>query len=264
VQHTQSIMAGRQSFSGFAAPADYLQDDLLGEDDDTHMSPLRSAIGDRVDFPPQVSAGTRNVGANRLVIAIDYGTTFTGEQEALFSYPVHRFLRYTSTARHVDILIWLTLITGVAFATPRSNTANLKDIQIISNWGLKMGNHDKIPSIYSYSPASKAGKEQQWGASISPDAVTMVNTKMELDAQDNKVDELELLLQMLDGTCNLDFENVRRAKGLPEFTWREPEEIITHYLEKVFWCVRGQFEDAGALLMAQIPVDIVITVPVVC
>ena len=75
-----------------------------------------------------------------------------------------------------------------------------------------MGNHDKIPSVYSYSPGSQAG-EQQWGASLSPEAVAMVNTKLELDVQDNKSDELELILQALDGMHNLDFQHVKASQG---------------------------------------------------
>jgi hypothetical protein len=125
-----------------------------------------------------------------------------------------------------------------------------------------MGNHNKIPSVYSYSPASPAG-EQQWGASLSPDAVTMVNTKMELDVQDDKVDELELILQVLDGTHNLEFDNVKKSRGYPEYTWKNPEEIVTDYLTKVFQHLNQSLEYFGSHLRAQIPVDIVITVPVV-
>ncbi len=120
----------------------------------------------------------------------------------------------------------------------------------------------KIPSVYSYSPAS-APIDQQWGGSISDDAVTMVNTKMELDVQDNKVDELELILQVLEGTCNLDFDNVKKSRGYPEYTWKDPEEIVTDYLKKVFEYLNDAFEFIGSHLRSKIPVDIVITVPVV-
>ena len=125
-----------------------------------------------------------------------------------------------------------------------------------------MGNHNKIPSVYSYSPVSAAG-EQQWGASLSPDAVTMVNTKMELDVQANKLDELELILQVLDGTCNMEFANVKKSQGYPEYTWKDPEEIVTDYLTKVFQYLNQAVKYFGSHLRAKIPVDIVITVPVV-
>lgn len=154
------------------------------------------------------------------------------------------------------------LLTGVAFAAPRSDYASLDDLEVVEDWGPQMKLSSKIPSVYSYSPASNP-LDQQWGASISEDAVTMVNTKMELDVQDNKVDELELILQVLEGTCNLDFENVKKSRGYPEYTWKDPEEIITDYLTKVFQYLNDSFEFLGTHLRSKIAVDIVITVPVV-
>jgi hypothetical protein len=151
---------------------------------------------------------------------------------------------------------------GVAFATPRSTKAGLEDVKIMANWGPKMGNHYKIPSVYSYSPATSAA-EQQWGYSLSPDAVTMVNTKLELDVQDNKLDELELIMQVLDGTCDLGFNNVKKSRGYPDYTWKDPEEIVTDYLTKVFQYVDNAFDYLGSHFRAQMAVDIVITVPVV-
>lgn len=91
-----------------------------------------------------------------------------------------------------------------------------------------MKTSSKIPSIYSYSPASSP-LDQQWGASISDDAVTMVNTKMELDVQENRIDELELILQVLEGTCNLDFDNVKKSRGYPEYTWKDPVSSLCSY-----------------------------------
>lgn len=151
---------------------------------------------------------------------------------------------------------------GVAYATPKSDTASLEDVEIVSDWGPGMANHPKIPSIYSYSPTSLAN-EQQWGASLSPDAVAMMNTKMELDVHDNKLDELELILQVLEGTSNLNFDNVKKAKGLPDYTWKDPEDIVTDYLSKIFQYLSQAVAYLGAL-RANLPVDIVITVPVVC
>lgn len=124
-----------------------------------------------------------------------------------------------------------------------------------------MGNHDKIPSIISYSPASSA-REQQWGASISPDAVTMVNTKMELDVQDNKSDELALILQVLEGMGNLDFDHVRDARGAPDYTWKSPEIIVTDYLTYVFQYLDHAVSQFGPSRNTM-SVDIVLTIPVV-
>lgn len=127
-----------------------------------------------------------------------------------------------------------------------------------------MTNHDKIPSVISYSPATpdKDGKiPQQWGTSLSPEAVTMVNTKLELDNQDSKLDELDLIIQVLDGMKNLSFDHVIASKGYPEYTWKVPQDIVSDYLGKVFHYLQKEVAD---FMEAQIPVDLVLTVPVVC
>lgn len=124
-----------------------------------------------------------------------------------------------------------------------------------------MDNEVKIPSVISYSPCTDAN-EQQFGASLSPDAVAMINTKLELEAQDTRLDELDLIIQVLEGTKNLDFEHVKRAHGYPGYTWKVPEDIVTDYLTKAF----EHFERATEYLTeikTNVPVDIIITVPVV-
>lgn len=120
-------------------------------------------------------------------------------------------------------------------------------------------NDVKIPSIISYSPNQDG--EQQWGNSLSPDAVIMINTKLELDVQDNKMDELELILAVLEGTKDLNFEYIRASKGYPEYTWKNPEGIVTDYLTKVFQYLGKDIFSSWFWL--QLPLDIVITVPVV-
>lgn len=87
---------------------------------------------------------------------------------------------------------------------------------------------------------------------------------MELDVQDNKIDELELILQLLHGTENLSIEAVKKSRGLPEYTYKTPEQIVTDYLTHIFKRV-NQILDVSAAggLKEKIQVDIVITVPVV-
>jgi hypothetical protein len=168
----------------------------------------------------------------------------------------------------------LTIATGVAFAipnppnaelgvaTPKTPKAELGEIRIVRNWGPKMDNTDKVPSVISYSPATDEG-EKQWGANLSLDAVAMVNSKLELDVQDNKSDELDLILQVLDGMHDLNFEYVKESKGYPDYTWKAPETIVTDYLTKVFQCMEKAISDIGSEMNTRLPVDIVLTVPVV-
>lgn len=125
-----------------------------------------------------------------------------------------------------------------------------------------MSNEVKVPSVISYSPSTHK-REQQFGASLSPDAVAMVNTKLELELQDTRLDELDLIIQLLAGTKNLNFEQVKLAQNNPGYTWKGPEDIVTDYLTKVF----EHFEKATAYvaeIKSNVPVDIIITVPVVC
>lgn len=152
--------------------------------------------------------------------------------------------------------------TGIGYAVHDNSHPELSNIRVLLKWGLKMGNDVKIPSVISYSPCTDEN-EQQFGASLSPDAVAMINTKLELDAQDTRLDELDLIIQVLEGTENLNFEHVKRAQGYPDYTWKAPEDIVTDYLTKGF----EHFErgtDYLTEIKNTVPVDIIITVPVVC
>lgn len=158
--------------------------------------------------------------------------------------------------RHVSGLMDI----GIAFCTAQSNIAVLKNIEVLQAWGGTANSH-KVPSVISY---SESVKEKQWGMSISSDAVTFVCTKLELEPSEKKVDELELTLQVLEGTGKLDFQNVKSAGPLPAYTWKTPTQIVTDYLSKVCKCfldfIKPRLPPGGL----KIPVDIVVTVPVVC
>jgi hypothetical protein len=174
----------------------------------------------------------------RLVIAVDYGTTFTGMR-------VRRLI--------------LSNLTGVAYATPGGSRLPLHEITPVTDWGPQMGNHDKIPSVYSYSPSGDKG-EQQWGLSLSENAIAMVNTKLELDLR-GVSDELDIILHALEGMNNLDFQSIEDTGGLPDFPWQGPAEIVADYLEKVFEYLLQAVEPFSDAFRAQTQVDIVVTVP---
>lgn len=131
-----------------------------------------------------------------------------------------------------------------------------------------MTNANKIPTVVSYSRASLKGKEQQFGSNLSEDAVVMVNTKLELDVQNSKMDELESLLHALQGMKNLTFRNVEQSGGVASYTAKNPEAIITFYLTKVFKAF-SEFLDkeykieVSNEMRSNMPVDLVITVPAV-
>ena len=124
-----------------------------------------------------------------------------------------------------------------------------------------MSNLQKVPSVISFAVASQG--EVNWGADISKDAITMVNTKLELQPQDSRFEELDLTLHVLKGTGNLSFDQVRKVGPDPPYTWRSPTEIVTTYLAKVFECAREVIPDIEQLPLTKTPVDIIVTVPVV-
>ena len=124
-----------------------------------------------------------------------------------------------------------------------------------------MGNLDKVPSVISYSnPGPK--QEQQWGRSLGPNAITMVHTKLELDVH-NVLEELDLIIQSLDGMDNLNFMHIKTSGNSPAYTYKTPEEIVTDYMTKVFQHLEDDVAKFSMEFREQTPTDLVITVPTV-
>ncbi|KAE8452931.1 hypothetical protein EG329_013203 [Mollisiaceae sp. DMI_Dod_QoI] len=174
---------------------------------------------------PPPADNDQEMEERRLVIAIDYGTTYT----------------------------------GVAFATPVGNRADLDEIEIIHDWGLRMSNRDKIPSVISYSLCGPE-QEQQWGTDLSSDAIAMVHTKLQLDVNEPS-GELDLILQALDGMRNLDIQYIIDSKGVINYPHEGPEEIVEDYLKNIWRCVLNSIAHFTVAWRMAIPVDIVVTIP---
>ncbi len=119
----------------------------------------------------------------------------------------------------------------------------------------------KIPSVISYSLKSQ-NREQQWGTDLSPQAIAMVHTKLQLDVDDTAA-ELNLILQALDGMHNLNFQYIKESGGAPKYTRKGPEQIVEDYLTKVFNYLLQAVESFTEELRSSIPVDIVATIPAV-
>ena len=150
---------------------------------------------------------------------------------------------------------------GVAIATPLGTRAALNEIDIVQDWGPRMGNHLKIPSVISYSLRSPA-REEQWGTDLSPEAIAMVHTKLQLDVDDTSA-ELDLVLQALDGMQNLNVNYIIESRGAPKYTPKGPEDIVQDYLTKVFDYLLKTMAPFTEALRKTIPVDIVATIPAV-
>ncbi|KAL5322237.1 hypothetical protein ACEPPN_010209 [Leptodophora sp. 'Broadleaf-Isolate-01'] len=180
--------------------------------------------------PEVVSTDTQ--GTTRLVIALDYGTTHT----------------------------------GVAWATPTGARASLAPggIEVVQIWGAKMGNHKKIPSVVSYTPSSRKG-ERQFGLDLSADAVALLHTKLQLGVSDVS-QELDHILESLEGVHNLNFQYLKKSDGLPKHILFSPEQIVRDYLQRVFHYLFESESDSlpspfAPELRQLTPVDIVVTVP---
>ncbi|KAI4922167.1 hypothetical protein J4E90_000595 [Alternaria incomplexa] len=158
----------------------------------------------------------------------------------------------------------LRLVLGIDYGTTFSGAeCSLEEIDVIEQWGPQMDNEEKVPSVISYSRSSQAG-EQQWGKSLSADAVTMIHTKLELGVED-LLGELDMTLQVLDGMKNLNFDEMMLSKGqndLPPYSHKSPEEIVTDYLEKLFAYVQMEVRvDENNVFAKHTTTDIVVTIP---
>lgn len=60
-----------------------------------------------------------------------------------------------------------------------------------------------------------------------------------------------------------DFPFLRRSIKVNGLQWKDPEDVVTDYLTKVFEYLDEAFDVFGSHLRQNIPVDIVVTVPVV-
>lgn len=115
--------------------------------------------------------------------------------------------------------------------------------------------------MISYSDPTDSA-EQQWGLSLSPDAIAMVHTKLELDFQ-TVFGELDLILESLDGMKNLNFAHVKASGGDPPYTYKSAEQIVTDYLTKVFEFLLQAVKKMTKTLRDTISTDIAVTIPTV-
>ncbi|KAF2837829.1 actin-like ATPase domain-containing protein [Patellaria atrata CBS 101060] len=172
--------------------------------------------------------------ANRLVFALDYGTTYTG-------------------------FAWCE-------STSVTDVFRLEDIKVHQDWpGIDgSSNEVKVPSVISYSPAPDAAS--QWGNDISPKSETIKWTKLELDPRD-KIEELKSILRALDSTKNLDLRAIQKLPGgIPPGTTKDSVEIATEYLARFRKHVMRSLQQGDHInedAFSRIPIDLVVTIPAV-
>ena len=129
-----------------------------------------------------------------------------------------------------------------------SDDAALEKIKVLQDWNFKdvkrsrvnqstsatttngMNNLMKVRSLISYTKPDKG--EAQWGSDISDRAISIVNTKLELEPRDTLLDELDMTLHVLKGTHFLAFDKLPQDGEDPEYPSKSPTEIVTDYLKK--------------------------------
>jgi hypothetical protein len=149
--------------------------------------------------------------------------------------------------------------TAVASITTSDSEHRLYLVSIVTDWGPGPGmrNTHRVPSVISYWPPSNDWEQQQFGYSLSPNAEIISRTKNELEIQETKCAELDLILKFLDGADNLSFEHIRAATiGYPYSTSKRPEHVVADYLSKIFPHVYRTLA-----LQDRTPTDIAVTVP---
>ncbi|KUJ09631.1 uncharacterized protein LY89DRAFT_274643 [Mollisia scopiformis] len=169
-------------------------------------------------------------------------------------------VQQTSSAPSRDRLViaidYGTIDTAVAFGLTQTDIANLDELEVVEKW--PAGLSSRVPSAISYSPTADMS-QQQWGFSVSEDAIVYTRTKLDLDIS-SKEHMLGRISDFLDGASDLRFEAVLRARGYPEHSWKDAQDMVSDYFRQVFHVVFEELAYMGGHL-AQVAVDIVITTP---
>jgi hypothetical protein len=102
---------------------------------------------------------------HKIIVGIDYGTTFSGKQGLLLSC-----LILTS------LTMWPA---GVSYVTTEKR--GFDDIKIISKWNGAQGSSSKTPTRIAYARENQPMLENKWGFEVKPKLISYSWTKLLLD-----------------------------------------------------------------------------------
>lgn len=164
---------------------------------------------------------------NRLIVGLDYGTTYTGEFTNL-------------------VLGDTTNGLGVSFCETSSNSTGDEHIEVIHDWPsqhTKIGTKEKVPSEVAY---QKEGLI--WGSLIPPHVQRHLWTKLHLDP--TQKGELVKI--------------VREVSTSAQDSNKQPVEIIADFLAQIkAHLIKNLDEKYGKLLWRGLDMTLVVTVPAV-
>ncbi|KAK4892651.1 hypothetical protein LTR27_008927 [Elasticomyces elasticus] len=184
--------------------------------------------------PPPYSAVS---GRHRLVIGVDFGTTYSGMLEQCHA-------RCAITANGIFL--------GVSFGTTDKTSAD--DINVIRTWPGKDGEW-KVPSRIAYANEnSKVGLTQNaWGYQVEPTMTSCSWTKLLLDmgAEHNAHDDPSLQLAVDQGMLRLP----------PDVS---PQQVCSDFLKEVHTYMTARLtKQVSKQVLDSTPVDCWLTVPAV-
>ncbi|KAI9769806.1 MAG: hypothetical protein M1840_003800 [Geoglossum simile] len=169
------------------------------------------------------------VNGPRIVLALDYGTTYTG-------------------------LAWIN-VDG-------QTTLSEEGIKLFQSWPGR--NASKVPSTFSYSRTRGPKRCKQWGYDIGENSLVMQWTKLELEPR-TAVKELDILRDLVSG---LDLINELRAdeqaalvNNIPRHITKDAEGVVRDYLSKVSREWYTHIKVQGRFILDRVPLDIVISHP---
>lgn len=203
--------------------------------------------------PPEPQAQLpQELTVPRIVLAIDYGTTFTGTI-LLTSFPQST----RSKSSFSPGLAWMQ--------TTGDSVPEFSDLNLFRQWPDK--NEVKVPSEVSYSLTSGNDDHvyRQWGYSIDVRSKVLRWTKLELVRNRSPLEELEILRELMDGLSEINelHDDVNEITHVPRHLSKTTEDIIEFYLGHVAREWSSHITAQGMYILNRVPVDIVVTHPAV-
>lgn len=212
------------------------------------MPRLEALIDDQAGRRIKLSSGFEEP---RIILAIDYGTTFTG----ISSINGCHYLELTLLS------LGLAWIQSNGEAVPESS-----DVKLFQNWPEKT--EAKVPSEVSYSLTAGDVTDRefrQWGFSIDSESKVLRWTKLELVKDPSPLGELEILDELMDGLEEINqlYADDNETADVPFHLSETSKDVIEYYLSHVAreWVKHITLQAQEVL--NTVPVDLIITHPAV-
>lgn len=202
----------------------------------------------RVSAEPQLQL-SEALSEPRIVLAIDYGTTFTGSCTVSL---------WQTDLKYDPGLAWMQ--------TTGDRLPRFEDLHLFRQWPER--NEAKVPSEISYSIASRNDDGhvfRQWGYSIETGCKVLRWTKLELVRNRSLLEELEVLNELVNGLHEVNelHNDTDGAASVPRHLSKTTEDIIEAYLSSVAREWKNFITSQGEFVLNRVPVDIVVTHPAV-